>query len=91
MTDKICKHFFVTGKVQGVWFRASTQKEAENLGLNGWVRNLGDGRVELVACGTVDQVEMLGAWLLRGPDRAVVEDLQVEVLPWQHYVRFEVL
>jgi acylphosphatase len=91
MTDKICKHFYVTGKVHGVWFRAGTQQEAEKLGVSGWVRNLADGRVEVVACGSSEQLAQLEAWLLHGPERAEVDDLQVQGLPWQQYQGFEVL
>ena len=91
MTEKICKHFLVTGKVQGVWFRAGTQKEAVKLGVNGWVRNLADGRVEVVACGDAGQVEKLEQWLLRGPERAEVDDLQAEELPWEQHQYFEVI
>ena len=49
MVDKICINCLVSGKVQGVWFRANTQKEAQKLGVTGWVRNLPDGRVEVLA------------------------------------------
>jgi acylphosphatase len=91
MTNKICKHYYVTGKVQGVWFRASTQKEAKRLGVTGWVRNLPDGRVEVMAAGSDDLVLQLEVWLRRGPERAVVTDLAVEELPWQECVGFDVI
>ena len=70
-------HCRVSGKVQGVWYRASTQREAHSLGLAGWVRNLEDGRVELVAEGPRDAVGRLEAWLRHGPPHAHV--VQVEV------------
>lgn len=91
MKDPICKHFLVAGKVQGVWFRAGTQQEAIRLGVKGWARNLPDGRVEVVACGGGEQLAELEAWLLHGPERAEVDDLQVEELPWQQYRGFEVV
>ncbi len=70
-------HCRVSGKVQGVWYRASTQREAHALGLAGWVRNLEDGRVELVAEGPRDAVEQLEAWLRHGPPHAHVERVAV--------------
>jgi acylphosphatase len=68
----------VTGKVQGVSFRASTASEAERLGLTGWVRNLPDGRVELEAQG--DSVEELVRWCSRGPRWASVSGVESEEL-----------
>jgi acylphosphatase len=66
-------HCHVAGRVQGVWYRASTQKVARALRLSGWVRNLADGRVELVAEGRGDAVERLVAWLAEGPPGARIE------------------
>lgn len=59
-------HFYVSGRVQGVYFRATTQATARQLGLTGWVRNLPDGRVEGVACGEGKQLDKLVTWL-QGP------------------------
>ncbi len=47
----LCTHFYISGKVQGVFFRENTCSIARNLSLTGWIRNLKDGRVEIVACG----------------------------------------
>jgi len=55
-------HAFFTGRVQGVFFRASTQKKAQELGLNGWVRNLSDGRVEAVFQGSSELIDALITW-----------------------------
>ena len=65
--------FFVSGKVQGVCFRAATRDEAVRLGLRGYARNLDDGRVEVVACGDAQAVEELAGWLQHGPPLARVE------------------
>lgn len=65
--------FLVSGKVQGVWFRASTRDEALRLGLRGCARNLDDGRVEVVAVGADDAVDQLARWLNHGPPLARVE------------------
>jgi acylphosphatase len=71
-------HLFISGRVQGVGFRAHTQREAERLGVNGWVRNLPDGRVELVAEGEPAPVDQLVNWCQSGPNRARVSDVRVE-------------
>jgi acylphosphatase len=62
----------VEGRVQGVWFRDSTRREAERLGLAGWVRNLPDGTVEAVFEGAPPAVASAVAWARRGPENAVV-------------------
>ena len=91
MQDKITLHCFVTGRVQGVFFRAMTQKEAEQLGLTGWVRNLPDGRVEVMACGTKEEVLKLHVWLKHGPPKAVVTDVTYEELPWCEHSWFRIM
>ncbi|RME20621.1 MAG: acylphosphatase [Deltaproteobacteria bacterium] len=65
-------HAIVRGRVQGVWYRASTQTRARQLGLVGWVRNLPDGSVELVAEGPRAALDQLIAWCHDGPPDAVV-------------------
>jgi len=67
----------VTGRVQGVWYRATTQRKAESLGLDGWARNLPDGRVEVVIAGPHAAVAELCSWLWTGPPRAAVERVEV--------------
>ncbi len=91
MSERICMHCYVTGKVQGVWFRAATKEQAVAFGLTGWVRNLGDGRVEVLACGDKEKVLQLHAWLQHGPPLAEVTHLSYEELAWQEYPRFDVL
>ena len=66
-------HCLVRGRVQGVFFRSSTQREAKRLGLAGWVRNLPDGTVEIVAEGDDDALKELLGWVQRGPTAARVE------------------
>jgi len=72
---------FCVGTVQGVFFRASTQEQAQALGLAGSVENLPDGSVEVIAQGAPSQVESLLVWLHRGPPRARVEQVRVTTLP----------
>jgi acylphosphatase len=67
----------VEGRVQGVWFRDSAWQQADRLGVNGWVRNLSDGRVEAVYEGPRDAVEEVVAWTRRGPERATVTTVEV--------------
>jgi acylphosphatase len=67
--------FLVSGKVQGVFFRASTREEALRLGLNGYARNLADGRVEVVADGAPESVQEFERWLWQGPPAARVEEV----------------
>ena len=71
-------HLCISGRVQGVFYRASTQREARSLGLLGWVRNLPDGRVELVAEGPRPALEALVRWCASGPPAAEVTDLDAE-------------
>jgi len=70
--------FIVRGKVQGVFFRASTREEAERLALTGHARNLLDGSVEVVAYGDPQALDQLEVWLHRGPERAAVNELYRE-------------
>ncbi|MFC0677232.1 acylphosphatase [Lysobacter korlensis] len=64
--------FFVRGKVQGVWFRASTREQARALGLRGYAHNLDDGRVEVLAVGDAAAIASLAGWLEHGPPNARV-------------------
>ena len=65
----------VSGRVQGVFFRASTAQQAQRLGLSGYAHNLPDGRVEVLACGSADQVAQLCDWLWQGPPAASVSQV----------------
>ncbi len=82
MADKAQVHMVVSGRVQGVFFRGAAAQEARALGLSGWVRNLPDGRVEIVAEGGRRNLEMLFAWAHQGPPAARVEEVEVE---WSEY------
>jgi acylphosphatase len=83
MADKERLHVLIEGRVQGVFFRASTRDEARARGLAGWVRNLPDGRVEALFEGDRRIVENLLAWCRKGPPYAYVARVEVE---WQAYV-----
>ncbi len=71
------KRCFVSGRVQGVFFRAFTSREAAALGLRGWARNLTDGRVEVLAEGESDNVEALVKWLHQGSPLSKVRGVEV--------------
>ncbi len=68
----------IRGRVQGVWFRESMRREAERLGVTGWVRNLPDGSVEAVVQGETVAVDLMVAWSRSGPPLARVEQVEVE-------------
>ena len=86
----ICKRITVIGKVQGVYFRASAQEKAIALGLVGEVRNLADGNVELIACGSSDGVQQLIDWCQEGPPRAKVEQVIVEAMDVRGFDGFRI-
>jgi acylphosphatase len=90
MDEQTGRHFFISGRVQGVFFRANTQREATRLGVTGWVRNLSDGRVEVLAYGTDAQVQALADWLAVGPRGAKVTDIVSDAAPWEEHVDFAV-
>jgi acylphosphatase len=71
------KHIYITGRVQGVGFRHFTRKNAERLGVNGWVKNLQDGRVEAVFQGSEDKVMELIERCKDGPISGYVKDIEV--------------
>jgi acylphosphatase len=70
-------HLFVRGRVQGVYFRASAQREARRLGLTGWVKNRADGAVEILAEGDEESIKELIGWAHRGPGASRVDAVDV--------------
>ncbi|MBW2306897.1 MAG: acylphosphatase [Deltaproteobacteria bacterium] len=74
---RVRAHVVISGRVQGVFFRAETQAMAIQRGLSGWVRNLPDGRVEAVFEGEKDAVDRAIAWCRHGPRHARVDDTDV--------------
>ena len=90
LSDIVCIHVFVSGKVQGVGYRYATVSEARKLGLGGWVRNLPDGRVEAVFEGRKEAVERIIVWCDRFPEPAWVRDVEVEYREAEGIEGFEV-
>lgn len=80
----------ITGRVQGVFFRSSTLKQAQALRLTGRVRNNVDGSVEIFAEGQENDLQALIAWCRRGPEYAQVEGVAVEIMPEEHCRQFTV-
>ena len=86
---QLCQRYFISGRVQGVFFRASTEEVANKIGVKGWVRNTFDGKVEIVACGEPSQLEALESWLKIGPEYAEVKNVVVEETDFETFIHFE--
>ncbi len=85
-----CRRYVIHGLVQGVMFRAGTQATAQRLGLTGCVRNLADGRVELIACGEPATLDALERWLWQGPPNARVAGVESSEVPAQEFRGFRI-
>lgn len=90
MSDDLQAHVWVSGLVQGVGYRLTTQTMARQYGLAGWVRNLPDGQVEAVFEGTPSQVTQMLEWCRQGPPAARVDDVTVEYHTPQGLQEFQV-
>jgi len=86
----VCRRCLVSGRVQGVFYRASARAKANALGVSGWARNLPDGRVEVVACGEERAVAAFCEWLWEGPPAARVDDVACSAMEWQEFAGFSV-
>jgi acylphosphatase len=91
MDKQLCMRCYVSGKVQGVWYRASAKEQADELNIMGLARNLPDGRVEIIACGAEPELESFYIWLKQGPRLANVDECSREMVPWELYSGFEIL
>ena len=76
LQPKECRLFLIEGKVQGVWFREATRREAQSLGITGYAKNMEDGSVQVLACGEPGHLARLGEWLKQGPPLARVDRLE---------------
>lgn len=86
-----CLKINIHGKVQGVWFRASTKRKADELKLTGTVKNKKDGSVYVEACGTEAALTDFEKWCWEGPELAKVEKVIVEEMVEKTFLGFEVL
>lgn len=89
--DLIYMRCIIYGKVQGVFFRASTRDQAKKLGILGYARNMPDGCVEVIACGTEKALSELKAWLHVGPRTSTVTSIDCETISEQQYTDFNIL
>lgn len=87
---KRCLSIRVTGRVQGVFYRASARDKAQELGLCGFVKNESDGAVYILVEGEEAKVKEFEAWCRQGPPRAQVEQVGVEEAELQHFSVFEI-
>ena len=87
----IARHLVIRGRVQGVWYRDSMRREAEALGVSGWVRNVADGSVEAWVEGDQPSVEAVIAWARRGPPLAQVSGVDSAPAAPAEYRGFTIL
>ena len=85
-----CVHLIISGKVQGVFFRHNTRKKADELGLKGYVRNLPDGSVEVIAEGSREKLDELVDYLRKGPGIAKVTDINITHKQSENFNNFEI-
>ena len=90
MSQDVAIRLFISGRVQGVWFRGWPVETAGGRGLRGWVRNRRDGRVEALVSGPADQVEAFVAAVRRGPSLARVDDVVLVEAEAESFAGFEV-
>lgn len=76
----VCRRCWVSGRVQGVYYRGATQRRARELVVTGYARNLADGRVEVLACGSPEAVDALCVWLWQGPPSARVATVDCQTV-----------
>ena len=84
-------HLQVTGKVQGVFYRAAAKKFAEQTGVNGWIKNMPDGSVEATVNGSEEAVHQFIEWCKKGPSRAVVAQVVVTPKPDDGLTGFQIM
>ena len=89
-SDRVRAHVFVSGRVQGVYYRASTRDAARERGVDGWVKNLDDGRVEAVFEGDEERVEAMCEWCETGSRAAEVDSVDVTMEAPESLDGFEV-
>ena len=80
MAERVARRCLVAGRVQGVFYRASARSRAQALGVTGFARNLPDGRVEVLACGSPAAVQALCDWLWEGPPAAQVTSVDTQAV-----------
>lgn len=90
MSERTRAHVYVSGRVQGVYFRATTRDRAQEVGVDGWVRNLGDGRVEAVFEGSKEAIDEMVSFCHEGSPAANVAEVEVSYEPPEGLAGFEI-
>ena len=90
-SKRACIRCIVYGRVQGVFFRASTRNQAQQLGIVGYAKNLSDGCVEVIACGQPAALDKLKDWLHKGPSSAQVANVECAPISEQDFSNFHTL
>ena len=91
MNESIRNHIFVSGKVQGVLFRDRTRRKARQIGVQGWVKNLPDNRVEMLLEGEKEKIQELIEWIKSEPFLVRVDNIEVKLEKYQNeFNNFEV-
>ncbi|MFP4020347.1 MAG: acylphosphatase [Halanaerobium sp.] len=88
--EKVQKHIYLSGRVQGVGFRAFTQRQASVLDIKGWVKNLADGRVEVVIQGEKNKVKQMIEKLKSGPSYARVDNIEIKDQELDNFKSFDI-
>jgi len=88
--DAICRHYYISGRVQGVFYRRYSYEKARVLGLTGWVKNTEDDRVEVLLCGPPENIARMEKWFWEGPPKASVTNVESHERPLQNLNEFEV-
>ena len=84
-------HLIINGRVQGVFYRATAKKVAEDIGVTGWVKNTDEGKVEILATGSNNQLQKLIQWCKIGPSKAVVTDVLVSDRKEENFKGFDII
>lgn len=87
---QVCQHCLVSGKVQGVWYRRAAAEAAKRLNVQGWVRNLRSGDVEVLACGDENNVTAFCEWLWTGSKKSDVKRVVCHELVWEDHLDFSI-
>lgn len=84
-------HLLISGKVQGVFFRATAKKIAVNLNITGWIKNTEDKKVEALLSGESTSLKEFIEWCKKGPDKAVVQEVSIQKADYQTFSNFQII
>ena len=78
MTNQLCRHAIISGHVQGVFYRSNSEQKAQELSLTGWVRNISGSQVEILMCGSEENLSKMEKWLWEGPAACTVSNVEIK-------------